>query len=355
MKRTGAGVSFLSLLGVAILLVAGFATGCKSRQAAAPTDQQIAEGVQTKLHGEAALTQQNIQTVVAGGVVTLSGSVTDEASRALAAGDAATIPGVKTVVNNLVVQPLSSSTAPSSQPVAAPVTARNTQPAPAPRNGYNAPQPAPQPVARVEPAAPAPQPAPKPEPPRPVVKQVTLPAGTVLPIRLTEALSSQSAQVDDPFHGSLATDIGTQGVIALPHGSAVQGRVVDVREAAHFKGNSLLSIELTQISAAGRRITLVTEPFSRQGEGRGKNTALKAGGGAALGSIIGALAGGGKGAAIGALAGAGAGTGVNAATRGQQVVIPSETLINFQLQSPITLTVTIPPHGYEAHEGLHSR
>jgi hypothetical protein len=112
---------------------------------------------------------------------------------------------------------------------------------------------------------------------------------------------------------------------------------------------------LTQISAAGRRITLVTEPFSRQGEGRGKNTALKAGGGAALGSIIGALAGGGKGAAIGALAGAGAGTGVNAATRGQQVVIPSETLINFQLQSPITLTVTIPPHGYEAHEGLHSR
>ena len=69
-----------------------------------------------------------------------------------------------------------------------------------------------------------------------------------------------------------------------------------------------------------------------------------------LGTLIGAIAGGGKGAAIGGLAGAAAGTGVNAATRGQQVSIPSETLINFHLQSPVTLTVTIPPPGADYNE-----
>jgi hypothetical protein len=121
------------------------------------------------------------------------------------------------------------------------------------------------------------------------------------------------------------------------------GRVVEAQEAAHFKGSALLRIELTDITARGQRITLATDSFSKEGEGRGKNTAVKAGGGAALGAIIGAIAGGGKGAAIGGLAGGAAGTGVNAATRGQQVVILTETLINFQLASPITVTVTIPP------------
>jgi len=178
-----------------------------------------------------------------------------------------------------------------------------------------------------------------------VVKEVTLPEGTVIPIRITETLDSKTAQPNDVFHGSLAGDIGIQGVIAVPHGSAVMGRIVDAKEAAHFKGAALLSIELTQLTARGKPLTLVTDTFIKQGEGRGKNTAVKAGVGAALGTIIGALAGGGKGAAIGAIAGAGAGTGVNAATRGQQAVIPTETLINFRLQSPITLTVTISPGG----------
>jgi hypothetical protein len=176
-----------------------------------------------------------------------------------------------------------------------------------------------------------------------VIKQVTLPAGTVIPVRLTETLDSKTAQPNDVFHGSLAGDLGTQGVIAVPHRSPVMGRVVDAREAAHFKGSALLSIELTELTVGGKSLTLVTDTFSKETEGRGKNTAEKAGGGAALGAIIGALAGGGKGAAIGGLAGGAAGTGVNAATRGEQAVIPTETLINFRLQSPLTITVTIPP------------
>ena len=134
-------------------------------------------------------------------------------------------------------------------------------------------------------------------------------------------------------------------MIAIPRGAPVMGRIVDAREAAHFKGASLLSLELTELTARGKQITLVTDTFSKEGAARGKNTAEKAGGGAVVGSIIGALAGGGKGAVIGGLAGGAAGGGVNAATRGQQTVIPTETLINFRLQSPVTFTVTIPPAG----------
>ncbi len=179
---------------------------------------------------------------------------------------------------------------------------------------------------------------------------MTIPAGTVVPIRITEALDSKTAQTNDAFHGAIATDMGIQGVLALRRGTPVVGRIVEAREAAHFKGQSMLSLELTQIQRGGQKISVVTDAYTKQGAARGKNTATKAGGGAAFGAIIGALAGGGKGAAIGGLAGAAAGTGVNAATRGEQTVIPTETLINFQLQSPITVKVTILPSGAEAED-----
>jgi len=174
---------------------------------------------------------------------------------------------------------------------------------------------------------------------------VTLPAGTQLPVRLTEDLSSKTTQTNDVFHGTLASDIGVQGVIAIPSGSSVIGRVVQAKDAAHFAGSALLSLELTEVAVRGQKLTVTTDAYSQEGKGRGKNTAVKAGGGAALGAIIGGIAGGGKGAAIGGLAGAAAGTGVNAVTKGEQVEIPSESLINFQLQAPVTMTVTIPPPG----------
>src|SRR5579864_150038 len=344
--------------GAAVLALVLMATaGCKIKPAAR-TDQQITSDVQAKISGESALNGQNIQVSVVDGVATLNGTVTDEASRALAANDSGTIPGIRTVVNNLTVQasrPAAGTSAPQPTPVAPPQPKESSK-----RHRQDRPQEAQdvQPVASPEPVAeaaapPAPQPPPPPPaPPKPVVKEVTLPEGTVIPIRITETLDSKNAQANDVFHGSLAGDLGIQGVIAVPHGSAVMGRIVDAREAAHFKGAALLSIELTQLTARGRQLTLVTDTYTKQAAGRGKNTAEKAGGGAALGSIIGALAGGGKGAAIGAIAGAGAGTGVNAATRGQQVVIPTETLINFRLQSPVTLTVTIPPNGDQDNGGV---
>jgi hypothetical protein len=328
-----------ALLAAALL----FAAGCSKQQTAvqpARTDQQITNDIQSKITAESALNGQNIQVAVANGIATLSGAANDDASRALAGNDAGSVDGVKTVVNNLTVEPPKQAAAPIAAPPPVEKKRKHKEkevaevapPAPPP-----APVPAPAPV---EQQAPPPAPAPPPPPPQPVAKTVTIPAGTIVPVRITEALSSKDAQPNQVFHGSLAGDLIADGMVAVPHGATVTGRVVDAKDAAHFKGSSLLSIELTQINTRNRQIPVVTEAYSKEGEGRGKNTAVKTGGGAAVGAIIGALAGGGRGAAIGAAAGGATGAGVNAVTRGQQVQIQPETLINFRLQSPITVTTT---------------
>lgn len=332
------------------LLVLALMSGCKnlqtSQQPAPPNDQQLTSDIQTKIQGESALAGQNIQVSVSNGVATLNGTVSDEASRALAANDSGTVNGVKTVVNNLTVE--SAKEPPAPAPAAAPAPAERSRPAarhdrrptmaeasPAPQQ-----QPAPrsmnaQPQQQAVAAAPAPPP-----PPRPVTQQYTLDSGTTIPITITETLDSKTAQQNDAFHGTLASDVVSNGAVVIPRGSPVTGRVVEVHEATHFKGASLLTVELTQVTARGQRISLVTDTYSKEGAARGKNTAMKSGGGAALGAIIGALAGGGKGAAIGAVTGAGAGAGVNAVTRGEQVQIPTETRLQFRLQSPVTVSVT---------------
>jgi hypothetical protein len=332
----------------ALALVTVLVAGCKHQQAAAPTDEQVANAIQAKIQGESALTGQDIQVSVNNGVATLSGTVNDDASRALAGNDSGTVSGVKTVVNNLTVQPphqAAASPAPSAPPQQAPERRARPErtrreqaqmtPPPAMTPQHSAAQPGQQ-------RAPLPPPPP-PAPPKPVAKQVTLAQGTQIPIRLTEALDTKTIQTNDVFHGTVAQDVMEQGMVVIPQGAPVLGRVVEAREAAHFKGNALLSIQLTQVSAYRQKIGLDTDTFTQAAAGRGKNTAEKAGGGALLGALVGALAGGGKGAAIGAIAGGGAGAGVNAVTRGKQVVLASETIVNFHLQSPIV--VTVPPPG----------
>lgn len=344
-----------------LLLAALFVSGCKMQQSAAPTDQQVTSDIQTKIQGESALAGQNIQAAASNGVVTLSGTVTDEASRALAANDAGSIAGVKTVINNLTVQsakeqpaqpPVQSAPAPVEKP--RPEARRDRRPVMS-----QAPAPAPQPVAPAQVNnTPPPQSvasAPPPAPPKPITQTYTIDSGTTVPITITEALTSQTAQPNDTFHGTLATDLVSNGFVVIPRGASVLGRVVEVHEAAHFKGSALLTLELTQVNARGRKITLVTDTYAKEGAARGKNTAVKAGGGAALGAIIGAIAGGGKGAAIGAAAGAGAGTGVNAVTRGEQAKIDSETRLEFHLQSPVTVSITTTPGQARApYEGRSS-
>jgi hypothetical protein len=341
---------------VATVLVSGIlmaASGCGKQTADQPAprpDQQIAGDIEAKINAESALSGQNIQVAVNGGVVTLSGTASDDASRALAGNEAGSIDGVRTVVNNLTVAPRQIAAAQPAPPKSRPESRKPLHQAEAatapPPAVAQQPPPAPEPevAAAAPPPAPAPAPAPLPEAPtaplQPVAKTVILPEGTVVPVRMIDSLDSANALPDQSFHGTLAGDLIGDGMVALPQGTLVIGRVVDAKDAAHFKGSALLSIELTAIDSRGRSIPLVTDTFTKEGAGRGKNTIAKSAGGAALGGIIGALAGGGKGAAIGAAAGGGAGAGVNGVTRGEQVQIPSETLLTFHLQSPVTVTTS---------------
>jgi hypothetical protein len=342
-----------------MLLALGLIAGCKNlqsvQQPAAPTDQQVAGDIQSKIQGESALAGQNIQVSVSNGVATLNGSVNDEASRALAANDSGTVNGVRTVVNNLTVQAATQPPAPA--PAPAPVEARkpDVRHDRRPMQAQAAPAPQPQPAQQMPMNNPPQQQAAAPlpavtAPPKPVTQQYTLDSGTVVPVTITEALDSKTAQPNDVFHAALASDLVSNGAVVIPRGSPVIGRVVEVHEAAHFKGAALLTVELTEVTARGRKIALVTDSYSKEGAARGKNTAVKAGGGAALGAIIGAIAGGGKGAAIGAAAGAGAGTGVNAVTRGEQAKIASETRLEFRLQSPVTVSITTTPGARQPYE-----
>ena len=163
-------------------------------------------------------------------------------------------------------------------------------------------------------------------PPPPTFRNVDIPAGTSISVRITQTLDSATAQQGQTFSGSVASDVLVGDLVVIPQGSAVSGRVDAVQEAAHFKGNSLLTISLTNISRRGERIPVSTAAYSKEGAARGKNTAVKTGVGAAAGAVLGGIFGGGSGAAIGAAAGGGTGAGINAVTRGQQVQIPSESL-----------------------------
>jgi hypothetical protein len=306
------------------------------------SDQQIGSDIQAKIGAESALNGQNIQVSVANGVATLDGKVDNDASRSLAAADSASIDGVRTVVNNLVVAPVKAAKA-APEPRRHKEVAQAAPPPPPPP-----PPPAQEPVQVVAPPPPPP-------PPPPVAKTVTLPAGTLIPIRMTDTLDSAKTQPNTVFHGSLAGDLVVDGMVVAKSGAAVTGRVIIAKDAAHFAGSAELSIELTRIDTVDHPVDVVTDAYDKQGAGRGKNTALKTGGGAAVGAVLGGLFGGGKGAAIGAASGGGLGAGANGVTRGQQVQIPTETLVSFHLQSPISVTTSKQVGGSQGGDGLQQR
>ena len=168
--------------------------------------------------------------------------------------------------------------------------------------------------------------------------QVTIPAGETLLVRMIDGVDSSKNHVGDVFHASLETDLTVGNSIVARKGTDVYGRLAEAKEAGHISGSSELQLELTRIVIDGKDYPIVSSDYSLKGKGRGSDTAKKVGGGAVAGAIIGAIAGGGKGAAIGAGVGSAAGAGVQVLTRGQQVKVPSETLLEFRLQQPATVT-----------------
>jgi hypothetical protein len=168
---------------------------------------------------------------------------------------------------------------------------------------------------------------------------VTLNAGTLLPVRLIDGLTSERNAPGDTFTGTLDHELVVDGFVIAERGARVEGRVVDVDRGGKVRGVALLAVELTRIHTSdGQTIPVQTDPFERRAQATHTSDAAKVGGGAALGAIIGAIAGGGKGAAIGAAAGGGAGAGAVVMTRGKAAALSSETRINFRMRAPVTIT-----------------
>lgn len=320
--------------------------GCKVKTPSAPAvdDASLTTAVQSRLSSDGALASESIQAGVQNGIVTLNGNVSNEAARSLAAADVAQVAGIKTVVNNLSVQ----TAAPPVAAVAPPPPPPEPKPEPKVKKPVEKRKSAAAPIERpavAETAPPPPAPAPAPvaapaPPPPPAFRTVTIPSGTTIPVRITQTLDSASTQQGQSFSGTVATDVMADGLVAIRQGTGVGGRVSAVQEAAHYKGSSLLSIELVSINRHGDSLAVATQPYSVEGKGRGKNTVAKVGGGAAVGAILGGIFGGGKGAAIGSAAGAGVGAGANTITRGEQVQIPSESLVNFTLTNSLSIRVS---------------
>ena len=197
---------------------------------------------------------------------------------------------------------------------------------------YQQQAPPPTTAATVQPPQIAPQPV-------PALSNVTLPAGQSLLIRMIDGVDSSKNQVGDVFKASLETDLVVGNTLVARKGTDVYGRLSNAQEAGHLSGSSELQLELTRMVIDGKDYPLVSSDYTLRGKGRGGDTAKKVGGGAIAGAIIGAIAGGGKGAAIGAGVGSAAGAGVQIFTRGQQVKVPSETLLEFRLQQAATVQV----------------
>ena len=167
---------------------------------------------------------------------------------------------------------------------------------------------------------------------------ITVPAGTRLVVRTIDPVDSDKNHVGDKFEALLEQPLNVNDTVVAPKGASVYGRLDEVKQAGHITGKSDLKLSLTGIVINGQTVPLSTSDYDLAGKSRGANTAKKVGGGAAAGAVIGAIVGGGKGAAIGAGVGAGAGTAVQVMTRGQQVHVPSETLLEFTLDQSVTVT-----------------
>jgi hypothetical protein len=170
-------------------------------------------------------------------------------------------------------------------------------------------------------------------------KKIYVPAGTRILIRMIDSIDSTKQKAGDRFTASLETNLQVDNIVVAPRGTTVYGRLTSAESAGRMKGSSELALELTDIVIKGTAYPLLTSTYEVKGKGEGGNTAKKVIGGAGLGALIGGIAGGGKGAGIGALVGGGAGTAVAASKKGQQLTIPSETLLEFRLQQPGSLPV----------------
>jgi len=331
-----------------ILSIVALALACAAGCAKKSDDAAIVTSIQSQMFSDPQLKDASLLVRSSKGEVTLSGAVPSDSAHLDAYKIASQTLGVVKVDDQIVVE-----TTRLERPPASPPERPEPQPSHEPQakkaktlrevetnSADNLPPPTPEPSPEAAPVPqPAPAPAPSPTPPPPEPKQVEVASGTTLTVRMIDGVDSSVNHPGEIFHASLESPIVVGDEVVVPEGADVYVRLATASSAGKFAGKSELHLELIKLESRGRSYSLVSSTYSLSGASRGKDTAEKVGGGAALGAIIGALAGGGKGAAVGATVG-GAGGGVyQAATHGKQVRIPSETVLDFELEQPVTVTV----------------
>ncbi|QNI35572.1 BON domain-containing protein [Edaphobacter albus] len=348
---------FWRWFGVAVVAVGLTATGYPQQKTV--SDAQVEADVLKSLAGVPELADQAIGSSTVYGTVTLSGSVASEALRSKAEQAVANTPGVKKVVDELVIGTPAPTTGVSQPPED---TADDAMDQNQPMDGSMAqgapePQAPPQPQGAPIPPAPRGAPAPieqsqgYPNYPYPTAQQprqpyrvqqqagqsVIVPAGSMIRIRINQAMDNRHTQPGTPFDGVVLNDVLANGMVAIPRGAMVQGRVSESQPSGDFRGRGIIALELNQVVLEGRPYPLATESWSHQGYDKTGNTVGATAGLGATGAAIGAVAGGGPGAALGAVIGAIVGLGASSASHQGDATVPAEAIVSFRLSQQAAL------------------
>jgi hypothetical protein len=282
------------------VIILGLGLGCAKK----PDDAKISSEIQDKFSQDSGLSAKQLAVKSDAGVVTLSGNVDNDAQRDAAGKQAASIAGVKTVINNLEVSnvgkpsAVAEMTPPAEAPPAASAPADNTpppsttKPPKTPKStksrhdsgtshkgeGDSAGQPPAGDNSQYQAANNTPPPAntataQAPPPPPPPPKKFIIDQGTQLTVRLVDSIDSEKNQTGDTFHATLNAPLTSDGEEAVPAGVEVVGHLVEVKSAGKFKGQSDVVMQLDSLSFGGRTYNLQTDQYSKKGSSRGKNTA----------------------------------------------------------------------------------
>jgi BON domain len=244
---------FLSFVSLAIAATALVLPHAFAQPSTPPNDWKLIHDVQAVLQNEKAFRGLTIIPKISHGTVTLTGTVSSEGDKVLAGLEVGNVNGVKTVINDLAVKPNAAT--------------QGYLPALSNPNGAKTEQ-----LTTVPPVFPSPAPASN----LPAEKTITVPANTSIQVRITDPLTSKTAKPNDPFHGTVAAAVFTNGAVAIPAGTPVLGRVVSAKSAGHFLGSSQMSLQLTSIrlphlDGTGRDIPIVTQYLTNNSQARGGN------------------------------------------------------------------------------------
>jgi len=237
---------------------------------------------------------------------------------------------------------------PAAKPAAAPPPPEPAPTAPVPVAVNPAPVPvAPAPAPVVIPDAPTPVPVvvvPVPAaPPAPTTRDVSIPSGTMVSLRMIDAVDSKTDHVGQTFKASLEAPVLVDGQTVIPKGADAFVKLTKVQSAGNLKGTSELQLQLDRVFVGNKSYTVTSNVFQTVGDSQGKKAVKQTGIGAGIGAVIGAIAGGKKGAAIGAGVGGGAGAATTAIQDSEQVRVEPEAKIVFRLEQSLSVTIPVRP------------